>query len=476
MAVAEIDLLGISQGAVAAPAGCGKTELIANALRRYSGPKPVLVLTHTNAGVAALRGRLERSGVGSSAYRLSTIDGWAIRLISTFPTRSGLDATILKVETPGNDYPAIRDAACRLLSGGHIRDVLASSYARLIVDEYQDCSVPQHTLVCRAADTLPTVILGDPLQAIFGWRGNEVADWNKEVCVRFPIVGQLGTPWRWKNADTETFGRWLLEVRRRLQTGQIVNLREAPPEVQWIRLDGTDDHGKQREAARTPAPDANAKVIILGDSRPASHRLIASQTPGAITVENVDLRDLVDFAQGLDFPAPDALKHVVQFAGSVMTNVGGADLLQRVAVLLRGGGRKQPSETEQAALDFVTRPCPELAAALLSAINQSPGVRAYRLGVLRSALRALNQCDGNVGNSFAETAVRVREQNRIVGRPLAKRSVGSTLLLKGLEAEVAVILNAGDMDARNLYVAMTRGSKKLVICSKSPVLNPAKPA
>ena len=65
-----------------------------------------------------------------------------------------------------------------------------------------------------------------------------------------------------------------------------------------------------------------------------------------------------------------------------------------------------------------------------------------------------------------------REQNRLVGRPLPRRAVGSTLLLKGLEAEVAVILNAGALDARNLYVAMTRGSKALTICAPSPILSP----
>ncbi|MAT66666.1 MAG: DNA helicase UvrD, partial [Gammaproteobacteria bacterium] len=71
-----------------------------------------------------------------------------------------------------------------------------------------------------------------------------------------------------------------------------------------------------------------------------------------------------------------------------------------------------------------------------------------------------------------EAAIRVREQNRLVGRPLPRRAVGSTLLLKGLEAEVAVILNASALDARNLYVAMTRGSKNLTVCAPSPVLNP----
>jgi DNA helicase-2/ATP-dependent DNA helicase PcrA len=65
----------------------------------------------------------------------------------------------------------------------------------------------------------------------------------------------------------------------------------------------------------------------------------------------------------------------------------------------------------------------------------------------------------------------MREQNRLIGRPLPKRAVGSTLLLKGLEAEVAVVLDAGTLDARNLYVAITRGSKKLIVCSESPVLN-----
>src|SRR5664279_4223233 len=69
----EIDILTIDRGTVTAPAGCGKTHLIAETLTRHTGTKRVLVLTHTNAGVAALRGRLDHAGVPSKAYRLSTI-------------------------------------------------------------------------------------------------------------------------------------------------------------------------------------------------------------------------------------------------------------------------------------------------------------------------------------------------------------------------------------------------------------------
>jgi hypothetical protein len=51
----EIDLLAISRGTVTAPAGCGKTHLIAKALSRHGDSKRILVLTHTNAGVVAPR-------------------------------------------------------------------------------------------------------------------------------------------------------------------------------------------------------------------------------------------------------------------------------------------------------------------------------------------------------------------------------------------------------------------------------------
>jgi hypothetical protein len=59
---------------------------------------------------------------------------------------------------------------------------------------------------------------------------------------------------------------------------------------------------------------------------------------------------------------------------------------------------------------------------------------------------------GYRGTSFRSGAI--GDQPHLVGRPLARRSVGSTLLLKGLEAEVSVLLNADNLNARNLYVAM----------------------
>ncbi len=134
-----IDLLSIRCGSITAPAGCGKTQLIAESLIRHSNKKPILILTHTNAGVSVLRSRLDRAGVPSKSYRLATLDGWALRTLNTFPVRSGIDVEHLSLADPRNDYPAIKRAAAALLEGKHVDDIIDASYSRVIVDEYQDC-------------------------------------------------------------------------------------------------------------------------------------------------------------------------------------------------------------------------------------------------------------------------------------------------------------------------------------------------
>lgn len=468
----EIDLLAIDRGVVTAPAGCGKTHLIAEALRRYNDNKPILVLTHTNAGVVALRARLDRAGVPVKAYRLSTIDGWAMRLISTFPARSAHDPGMLLLTSPAVDYPNIRVAAAKLLEQGHISDIMAASYSRIVVDEYQDCSTRQHVLVTWASQILKTCVLGDPMQAIFGFGNDSLAKWNEDVCTYFPIVGELGTPWRWINAGAEPLGHWLLDVRGRLLSGESIDLRSAPDSVTWVNLDGTQDHHRRLVAARVRPPVDHGCVLIIGDStNPDSQRQFASQTPGAVTVEAVDLKDLVAFARNFNITEPDALERLAYFAQSVMTNVGAQDLVRRVQSLRRGTARKPPTAVEHAALTFVQEPSHRMAVELLVEINKEGGVRTHRPAVLRACIKALQLCDETDGVSFYDATIRMREQNRLIGRPLPRRAVGSTLLLKGLEAEVAVILNADVLDEKNLYVAMRRGSMALAVCSSNPILN-----
>ena len=100
---------------------------------------------------------------------------------------------------------------------------------------------------------------------------------------------------------------------------------------------------------------------------------------------------------------------------------------------------------------------------MLEQISALGGVRVHRPAILSGCYAMLRACDG--GSNPHDAAVSVRERSRLIGRPLAKRTVGSTLLLKGLEAEVSAILYTDGMDKSHFYVAATRGSSGLVVCS-----------
>lgn len=111
------------------------------------------------------------------------------------------------------------------------------------------------------------------------------------------------------------------------------------------------------------------------------------------------------------------------------------------------------------------------AVAAVEAFADAPDVRVYRPEVLQVCLTAMRAAACGE-YSFYEAVVRARERNRHLARPPSRRAIGSTLLLKGLEADVVVVLNPGVMDAKHLYVALTRGAKRVVVCSQSPVLWP----
>src|SRR5690606_13795416 len=140
-----------------------------------------------------------------SAYRVATIDGFAKRVAASFPRRSGINPRVLELTNPGRDYPAIRAAAIAALEGRHLDDVLSATYARLFVDEYQDCSLTQHRIVSALAVALPVCVLGDPMQAIFGF-SERLIDWQADVLPNYPSVGELNDTWRWTNVGAADLG------------------------------------------------------------------------------------------------------------------------------------------------------------------------------------------------------------------------------------------------------------------------------
>lgn len=262
-------------------------------------------------------------------------------------------------------------------------------------------------------------------------------------------------------------------MRSQLLKGGSVDLRVAPAEVEWIQLKPECADAQRISAARTKAPTKDGCVLVIADSdRPRGQQEVASRTPGALTVEAVDMRDLTNFGRSFAPTDRGALEQLATFASGLMTNVGPKELLKRVVSLQNGTARKEASPEEAAALHFCKVPTFSNAAGLLAKLRNAKDTRLYRSAIYHSCMQAFQEAArGTV--SLHDATVRAREQYRHLGRDLPRRAVGSTLLLKGLEADVAVLLNPEPMDQRHLYVALTRGARKIVVCSESSLLRPS---
>lgn len=466
-------VLGARRGMIVAPAGCGKTHLIANVLR----VKPVnryLVLTHTTAGVTALKKRLTSLAVPGSHYVVTTLDGWAVRVATSFP---GLCPTDVPPESGSPYYNSLRQHILTLLRAGNITDIIQASYSRLLVDEYQDCNTVQHELVDALAEILPTVTFGDPLQCIFSFSG-PMPDWVNEVMIRFPPLGTLRTPWRWNNARTPALGEWLLACRSALHSGQAIRLDSCPAHVTFRQLTGVpanDLQMQQQEFYRLVRQDEGGSVLILGNSRrPDTRHKFALRLNGLDVLEPVELGDVIRIARSLDnVEDANLVSMLLTSAGELITNVEATSTLSRMSSIQAGRNRTPPSPVEAALMNLSGAPTRTALLAALCAIEEKPGVKVYRRGAFRALKDTLSLSVSAPGRSLADCAASIREQRRYRGdQRIPLRAIGSTLLLKGLECDHAIILDADSMSANDLYVALSRGAKSVTVFSRSALYQP----
>lgn len=466
------DIAKYRRGRVTAAAGHGKTQLVVTTLRAQSDGLPALVLTHTNAGVRALRRRLSAQKVPRSHYRLETIDAFMMLLIRCFPARSGLqfDSSATNIS-----YPKVRRAAAQLVENGSLDRVLPLNYSRALIDEYQDCVVDQHRFALGLARTLPTVVMGDPLQGIFGFGGNQIPPWDRVVGVDFDEHACLDTPWRWRNAGNDELGDWIWKVRGRLLRGESVQLEGRPSCVHHRPCAlGNGGRDVRIEAARCRHRGKDESLLVIGDSRDEASRLAMARSVSGLTpVEPVDLRrSLIAFTSTLALGDEELLQTVLGFASSVMTGVKAPEVRRRALSLQKGKAKNPPSEVESRAVDLLDAPSHLRVKRLLMACRAQTGVRLFRPRILQLALEALDDVIRERYATLEEAGIAARDRSRRRHHEAPQCGIGSTLLLKGLECDHVVILDADRLQEKDLYVALTRARQSITICSASETIGP----
>lgn len=452
-----------TKGYVIAPAGYGKTHLIALAVRAASGRQ--LVLTHTFAGVNSIKTKMTALGVPSSMYQVDTIASWSLRLCLAYPKTSAW-----ATDNPADDQWNQLYASCSdLLSKSFIRHCISSTYAGLYVDEYQDCSALQHSLVCTLADFLPCRVLGDPMQSIFDFDNAKPVDWEASVYPSFECLGELDIPWRW--AGNPELGAWLNDVRKKIQAGQKIDLLgNRPPCVIRHRVE-PEYLEKKQYSALYGLLNHNESVIALHGGDPQSknktHLLARSMAGRFSSIEEIEGRGLHAFLKQLQGAktTQKGFLLALDFAKKCFTGV--SDVL--TAATKRGeiaGVRKSTKYPAllSAANAYLGDPTSLHLVKFFLELKANPDTGAYRRDLLNRLLQILKLHGESHEMTLIEAGKIYQRDMRHMGRPTRhKKLIGTTLLVKGLEFDHAVILDADSLDAKDLYVAMTRGTKSLTI-------------
>ena len=454
-------VLGGLPCSVTLPAGSGKTELIAaiaNHMAIQAGT--TLVLTHTHAGVDALRGRLRRFGVPREHAVVRTIDAWCFDLIRSFPQLAELEAPGVPNWADSRTY---HQAAGRAVRSAAVQRMLKLSYRLVLIDEYQDCLIDQHDVALGIREAIPIAVLGDPLQGLFNFGANKPVDWRNDVLPAFTAVSVVSYPWRW-HEDNPRLGEWLVGIREPLMAGESIDVTEAP--VTWIEADGISTQNR----ACFDAPTDDGPVVALGQFR-HDCVTVASRLRGSYTVmEALDEKVMARFCGLIDTGEPAGVANAtVEFAKNCITGVARRFPASTRARLSNG----QPIGTRKAeAVDAFRRvnsilddANPRTVRAALLSISRLPGASIYCQEAWREVVGALQYVVNDADISVSDALAKMRNHARSAGRKREVRVVSRPLLVKGLEYKHTVLLDADRYTAAELYVALTRGSKSLTILS-----------
>lgn len=456
------DLLGVERGAIVAPAGHGKTELIANvaALGRRT-----LVLTHTNAGIQAIRTRLKRLRVPQSSVAVDTISGWSLRYAHGFPgtARPPPDLPV------GAQWDDLHRGVLNALQIVAVRQVVEASYGRILIDEYQDCNRPQHELAIALSGIAPTIVFGDPMQGIFEFAGATLS-WENEIYRQFPLVGELEVPHRWRDKNPE-LGEWIMDARGRLMRGERI---EFGGEVAYREVDDAFDMAALFESIE----GKEGSIAAIHCNKGLCYRIAAAARGGYQAIEEMAARTMTDFAGQWDRSAEadrrlSALRWLFGKSFSMQTLAEGEAPPAEEAVV---------GEAIQAAITGLAEDAPRAALEILTLTRKLPRARLHRQELLRDVERAIGEVAAGRSETMLEASVCVRDRASVVGRKLPRRTVSTPLLLKGLEFDHVIVPDAShfggerNAQAKLFYVAISRSTRSLTITSRQNFVQLPQPA
>lgn len=476
---------------IEAPAGCGKTyqgaEYARDVASKIEGGR-VLILTHTHAACNVFASKT--SGAGGRVD-IRTIDSLIAQIAGAYHLALGLPAdTGSWARSREDGYGELAAKVAGLLCASPmIARSLAQRYPIVICDEHQDASADQHAVAMACHEGGASVrIFGDPMQRIYGGRRRaeiEADDQRWESLKQMAdTFDELDEPHRW-SGGSDALGRWTLDARTTLRTGQPVDLRGIlPPGVSSIVAeDHSPNHGGYalEDDERKPI-DALVKttdsLLVLAahnDTVNALRAFFNRRLPIWEGHVRYSLAAFVDATQKCKGNAAEIAQAVVSFLGGVATGFSpsayGNVLLDEVSSGCVAKRRKKPATLQALGRMILDEPDHKGAAQVLQVLAEltktDPAFKAVKIDYPREFWDAVRI--GQFDDPDEGSAEISRRHSYVRPSPPAK-AISTVHKAKGLECSDVLIMPCDGKHFRDtprarhlLYVAMSRAQRSLTL-------------
>lgn len=465
MTNAELDkIIKMPNAAIIAPAGHGKTEMISDIVRYADGKQ--LLLTHTHAGVDAIKNRLKKKNISKEKYTVTTIAAFCIKWCMSYNNTGCFDVSLspLNGKREAQKYYAqLYRGAKIILATDWAGSVLKASYTGVVVDEYQDCIQEQHELILAMNKHLPVRVLGDPMQGIYSFAG-QLVDWNH---LEFPIVDVDTKPWRWSKSNPG-LGEYLIALREELMPALdnqccSVQIDSENENVKIIAPDKFTGYSHLKELSRYSS-------VIYITKWPRQQLKFCVQLPGIFQYdEKQDCDELFSYAELFDVKTgAELVLEVIKFIAECSTGVAKAlkSYIERLKVNSFDFNRiKKNADFGDILVETAPNPTKETILKILAWASANTDFKQYRTELLLEMMRSVKFAI-NHEISINEAANHIRKDAGLQKRYTDFKYTSSrTLLSKGLEFDCVIIDMTESISAKDFYVAMTRAKEKIFIIS-----------
>jgi superfamily I DNA/RNA helicase len=464
------DFISKQKSYLIAPAGYGKTHTIAECLKSTKGKQ--LILTHTHAGVASIKEKIKKLNIPNKNYNVETISSYAQKYVFAFCKNE------LPEQDKENYFNVIIDKAIKLLKIKLISNIVKLTYNGLFVDEYQDCTQIQHKFIMVLSDILPTHILGDPLQGIFGFKDDPLVNLENPNEMGEFLINKLALikPWRWEKGN-KTLGNSLKKIRERLYLNEKIILNDYinSIEVEIVNEDDKYDNTKLYCEKLRTLKNENSLLIIHPDSENINSRIKLVKTFHFFKLlDAIDDRIYYDISKKTDKINSKNINQIILKIFPKFFSKKGIDIWfnQKGVRNKRNDKEKETIEPIKTLFDNLKENYNLLSFLnILKSVKNLKNIFCYRIELYNAICKSLEIAHFK-RSTVQDAMIDLRNITRRIGRKVYGRYIGTTLLTKGLEFDTVVILDAHKFkDKKNFYVAITRACKKLIIFTEDLELN-----